>query len=105
MTVLLFREGSQLNLYHVLEKPDGSYSPLSDSWSESVLAAKKDIDDEDSEEEEESEEVKGRLRENAVTMNKMSDLKTQMEQLSMIKKDKVGCSTILLRFGFSLHIL
>ena len=29
VTVLLFREGDKVNVYHVLEKPDGSYSPLS----------------------------------------------------------------------------
>ena len=37
VTVLLFRDGAQLNLFHVLEKPDGSYTPLSDSWSGSSL--------------------------------------------------------------------
>ncbi len=29
----MFREGDQLNLYHVLERQDGTFSPLSDSWS------------------------------------------------------------------------
>ena len=29
VTVLLFREGDKVNVYHVLEKPDGSFSPLS----------------------------------------------------------------------------
>ena len=30
MTVLLFREGDKVNLYHVIEKPDGSFSPITD---------------------------------------------------------------------------
>ena len=37
VTVLLFRDGAQLNLYHVLERPDGSYTPLSESLSGSSL--------------------------------------------------------------------
>ncbi len=37
LTVLLFRDGAQLNLFHVVEKPDGTYSPLlNDSWGSSV---------------------------------------------------------------------
>ena len=82
-------------MYHVLEKEDGSYSPLSaDSWeNKNCLQSEGDQDEEQEEqqeeEQEESQEVKERLRMNAVTMNKMTDLKTQMEQLNMIKKDKV----------------
>ena len=30
VTVLLFREGDKVNLYHVIEKPDGSFSPIAD---------------------------------------------------------------------------
>ena len=30
VTVLLFREGHKVNLYHVIEKPDGSFSPITD---------------------------------------------------------------------------
>ena len=37
VTVLVFRDGDDINLYHVLERPDGSYSPLSDSWSGSSI--------------------------------------------------------------------
>ena len=37
VTVLLFRDGAQLNLFHVLEKPDGSYTPLTDSWAGTSL--------------------------------------------------------------------
>ncbi len=40
VTVLVFRDGDDINLYHVLERPDGSYSPLSDSWSGSSIRYK-----------------------------------------------------------------
>ena len=33
VTVLLFREGDKVNVYHVLEKPDGSFSPISNDQS------------------------------------------------------------------------
>ena len=33
VTVLLFREGDKVNAYHVLEKPDGSFSPISNDQS------------------------------------------------------------------------
>ena len=33
VTVLLFREGDKVNVYHVLEKPDGSFSPISNDHS------------------------------------------------------------------------
>ena len=36
-TFAFSRDGNDINLYHVLEKPDGSYSPLSDSWSGSSI--------------------------------------------------------------------
>lgn len=84
VTVLLFREGDQVNLYHVLEKADGSYSPLSDSWSENSaknLFVKDDPGlDKDALEE--------RLKMNALTMNKMTDLRLQLQNLHM-KKEKV----------------
>ena len=101
VTVLLFREGDKVNVYHVLEKPDGSYSPISNGpspldspehdhdWSETGsgqslkrLLEPDDVDAED------NPKLKQRLKENAVTMNKMAELRTQMENLSMLKKTK-----------------
>ena len=36
VTVLLFRDGDKLNLYHVLEKPDGSFSPVASATPRSL---------------------------------------------------------------------
>lgn len=77
VTVLVFREGDEINLYHVLERPDGSYSPLSDSWSGSSirnLFAEQDDPD-----------VQQRIQENANTMSKMQDLKNKMGSLGVNK--------------------
>ena len=71
VTVLVFRDGDQINLYHVLERPDGSYSPLSDSLSgTSIRNLFAEQDDP---------EVQERLQENANTMSKMQDIKTRMQ--------------------------
>ena len=98
VTVLLFREGDKVNVYHVLEKPDGSFSPLSnadqsplsspedhDEWSSSGPSIKRLLEHSDTEE---NPIIKQRLKENAVTMNKMSELRTQLENLSMVKRNK-----------------
>lgn len=37
VTVLVFREGDQVNLFRVIENEDGTYSPLSESWSGSSI--------------------------------------------------------------------
>jgi len=80
VTVLVFRDGDQINLYHVLERPDGSYSPLSDSWSgTSIRNLFAEPDDQD---------VQQRIKENANTMSKMQEIKNKMENLN-IKKEKV----------------
>ena len=74
VTVLVFRDGDQINLYHVLERPDGSYSPyspLSDSWSgTSIKNLFAEPDDP---------EVQERLRENAHTMSKMQEIRSKLE--------------------------
>ena len=75
VTVLVFRDGDNINLYHVLERPDGSYSPLSDSWSgASIRNLFAEQDDP---------EVEQRIRENANTMSKMHEIKTQMERVGV----------------------
>lgn len=48
----------------------------------------------DSDLDEDNDEVLARLKENAVTMNKMNDLKHQMEKLNIRKKKKVMKSRI-----------
>ena len=75
VTVLVFRDGDNINLYHVLERPDGSYSPLSDSWSgTSIRNLFAEQDDP---------EVEQRIRENANTMSKMHELRSQLERTGM----------------------
>ena len=77
VTVLVFRDGDQINLYHVLERPDGSYSPLSDSWSgTSIRNLFAEPDDQD---------VQQRIKENANTMSKMQEIKNKMENLNIKK--------------------
>ncbi|KAJ9601205.1 hypothetical protein L9F63_000625 [Diploptera punctata] len=80
VTVLVFREGDQVNLFRVIENDDGTYSPLSESWTTAVtrnLFA-----------EEEPEESAKRLQENSITMEKMQELRTKMEKISLQKKPK-----------------
>eukprot|EP00095_Tigriopus_kingsejongensis_P010513 maker-scaffold45_size475391-snap-gene-1.12 protein:Tk10513 transcript:maker-scaffold45_size475391-snap-gene-1.12-mRNA-1 annotation:"an1-type zinc finger protein 4-like" len=83
VTVLLFREGDQVNLYHVMERPDGTFSPFSDSWSNSSVKNLFYEDDPNLD----KEGLEERLKMNAVTMNKMSDLRNQLQSLNM-KKEK-----------------
>ncbi|XP_075238104.1 AN1-type zinc finger protein 4-like [Lycorma delicatula] len=80
MAVLVFREGDQLNMFRVLENVDGSYSPLSDSWSGSSMRNLFEEDDSD-------DYAKQRLEENTVTMEKMNDLKFKLEQLALQRKN------------------
>nr|CAD7409705.1 unnamed protein product [Timema cristinae] len=80
VTVLLFREGDQVNLFRVVENEDGSYSPLSQSWNGTSL--RNLFAEEDSEVEDK------RLQENSVTMGKVQDLRAKMEKLSLQKKPK-----------------
>ena len=88
VTVLVFRDGDQINLYHVLERPDGSYSPyspLSDSWSgTSIKNLFAEPDDP---------EVQERLRENAHTMSKMQEIRTKLQQSSRRPEPSVGLSS------------
>lgn len=78
MAILVFREGDQLNLLRVLENLDGSYSPLSESWSRSSVSNLFDDDD--------SDECNKRLEENTITMEKVNELKNKLEELSIQRK-------------------
>ena len=87
VTVLVFRDGDQINLYHVLERPDGSYSPyspLSDSWSgTSIKNLFAEPDDP---------EVQERLRENAHTMSKMQEIRSKLEDQTSRKQQPSSVS-------------
>ncbi|XP_069682868.1 AN1-type zinc finger protein 4-like [Periplaneta americana] len=87
VTVLVFREGDQVNLFRVIENEDGTYSPLSESWSGSSIR--------NLFAEEEPEESAKRLQENSVTMGKMQELRNRMEKLSLQKKPKKQSPRVL----------
>jgi hypothetical protein len=97
VTVLLLRDGDQINVYHVSDvSASGAAAPgsagstgrtfspaLSESWSLRNLFSSAGAHEADP-------EAVARLRDNAVTMNKMVDLRSQLESLSMKRKQKVG---------------
>lgn len=81
VTLLVFRDGDQLNFFRVVDRGDGTLTPLSDSLSGASMYNLYD------EEEEEnpppiSQEA---IQENSVTMNKMRLLKTKMESQKNLK--------------------
>lgn len=81
VTLLVFRDGDQLNFFRVVDRGDGTLTPLSDSLSGASMYNLYD------EEEEEnpppiSQEA---LKENSVTMNKMRLLKNKMESQRNLK--------------------
>ena len=67
------------------------YSPehqIHEDIAQSNARLKRLLDSENQAENEENPFIKQRLKENAATMNKMSELRTQLENLSMLKKSK-----------------
>ena len=63
------------------------------------------IGDYDSDEEDIEEEEKLRMRENALTMNKMAELKRQLQNLSMTRKNKQVCKISIVLIKILLKIL
>lgn len=78
VTVLVFKDGDHVNLFRVIENGDGTYSPLSESWSGSSIRNLFAEDD--------PEENAKKFHENSVTMGKMRDLRSKMEALSLQRK-------------------
>ncbi|XP_063243311.1 AN1-type zinc finger protein 4-like isoform X2 [Bacillus rossius redtenbacheri] len=87
VTILVFREGDQVNLFRVVENEDGTYSPLSESGSGTTIR--------NLFAEEDSEEVDQRLHENSVTMAKMKDLKSRLETMSLHRKPRRSAPRIV----------
>ncbi|XP_078055833.1 AN1-type zinc finger protein 4 isoform X2 [Mustelus asterias] len=84
VTFLVYREGDQLNFFRVVDRGDGTLTPLSESLSGGSvfnLCA----DDEDESEESPSGQ---QILENSITMNKMKQLKAKMENMNLSKKPK-----------------
>ncbi|XP_060781774.1 AN1-type zinc finger protein 4 isoform X2 [Neoarius graeffei] len=84
VTFLVYKEGDQLNVFRVVDRADGSLTPVSKSLSggsmHNVYA----------EEEEEGVSISSAqlALENSVTMNKMKLLKAKMENMNLNKKPK-----------------
>ncbi|KFP83741.1 AN1-type zinc finger protein 4 [Acanthisitta chloris] len=97
VTFLVYREGDQLNFFRVVDRGDGTLTPLSESLSIpegehklSFLFSGGSVynlyaDDED---ETEASPSGQQIIENSITMNKMKLLKAKMENMNLSKKPK-----------------
>ncbi|XP_013838894.1 AN1-type zinc finger protein 4 isoform X3 [Sus scrofa] len=84
VTFLVYREGDQLNFFRVVDRGDGTLTPLSESLSGgSVYNLHADED-----EEIEPSPSGQQIIENSITMNKMKLLKAKMENMNLSKKPK-----------------
>ncbi|KAM6156456.1 AN1-type zinc finger protein 4 [Erethizon dorsatum] len=84
VTFLVYREGDQLNFFRVVDRGDGTLTPLSESLSSgSVYSLCTDED-----EEVESSPSGQKTIENSMTMNKMKLLKAKMESMNLGRKPK-----------------
>ncbi|XP_029030821.1 AN1-type zinc finger protein 4 [Betta splendens] len=83
VTFVVYREGDQLNFFRVVDKGDGTLTPLSESLSGgsvyNVLTEEGDG---------ESTAAAQQRLENSITMNKMKLLKAKMEDMNLNKKPK-----------------
>ncbi|XP_066205725.1 AN1-type zinc finger protein 4 isoform X1 [Saccopteryx leptura] len=84
VTYLVYREGEQLNFFRVVDRGDGTLTPVSESLSGgSVYNLYTDED-----EEVEPSPSGQQIIENSITMNKMKLLKAKMEHMNLSKKPK-----------------
>uniref|UniRef100_A0A8D0HPV9 AN1-type domain-containing protein n=1 Tax=Sphenodon punctatus TaxID=8508 RepID=A0A8D0HPV9_SPHPU len=84
VTFLVYREGDQLNFFRVVDRGNGTLTPLSESLSGgSVYNLYADDDDET-----EASPSGQQIIENSITMNKMRLLKAKMEHMNLSKKPK-----------------
>ncbi|XP_040463277.1 AN1-type zinc finger protein 4 isoform X2 [Falco naumanni] len=84
VTFLVYREGDQLNFFHMVDRGDGTLTPLSESLSGgSVYNLYADDEDET-----EASPSGQQIIENSITMNKMKLLKAKMENMNLSKKPK-----------------
>ncbi|KAM9011219.1 AN1-type zinc finger protein 4 isoform 1-T5 [Ara ararauna] len=84
VTFLVYREGDQLNFFRVVDRGDGTLTPLSESLGGgSVYNLYADDEDET-----EASPSGQQIIENSITMNKMKLLKAKMENMNLSKKPK-----------------
>ncbi|XP_067828806.1 AN1-type zinc finger protein 4 isoform X2 [Heptranchias perlo] len=84
VTFLVYREGDQLNFFRVVDRGDGTLTPLSESLSGGSVFNLYADDEDDSEESPSGQQI----LENSITMNKMKLLKAKMENMNLSKKPK-----------------
>lgn len=83
VTFVVYREGDQLNFFRVVDRGDGTLTPLSESVSGGSVYNVY------TEEEEDAESAAAQhSRENSITMSKMKLLKAKMEDMNLSKKPK-----------------
>ncbi|KAK6487609.1 AN1-type zinc finger protein 4-like [Huso huso] len=84
VTLLVYREGDHLNLFRVVDRGDGTLTPLSESISGGSVYNLYTEEDEESDVSPSSQQI----MDNSITMNKMKMLKAKMENMNLSNKPK-----------------
>ncbi|XP_008694404.1 AN1-type zinc finger protein 4 isoform X1 [Ursus maritimus] len=84
VTFLVYREGDQLNFFRVVDRGDGTLTPLSETLSGGSVYNLYTDEDEEIEPSPSGQQI----IENSITMNKMKLLKAKMENMNLSKKPK-----------------
>ncbi|NXU55835.1 ZFAN4 protein, partial [Turnix velox] len=84
VTFLVYREGDQLNFFRVVDRGDGTLTPLSESLSGGSVYNLYAADEDETEASPSGQQI----IENSITMNKMKLLKAKMESMNLNKKPK-----------------
>ncbi|XP_040906364.1 AN1-type zinc finger protein 4 isoform X2 [Toxotes jaculatrix] len=84
VTFVVYREGDQLNFFRVVDRGDGTLTPLSESLSGGSVYNVYTEEEEDGE----TSAAAQQSLENSITMNKMKLLKAKMEDMNLNKKPK-----------------
>lgn len=82
VTLLVFREGDQLNFFRVVDRGDGTLTPLSESLSGASMYNFND------EEEEEDSPTKEKVEENEQLKEKMKQIRLKMDKINISKKPR-----------------
>ncbi|XP_074501947.1 AN1-type zinc finger protein 4 [Sebastes fasciatus] len=85
VTFVVYRENDQLNFFRVVDRGDGTLTPLSESLSGGSVY---NVFAEEEEEDGESSAAAQQSLENSITMNKMKLLKAKLEDMNLNKKPK-----------------
>ncbi|MBN3285531.1 ZFAN4 protein, partial [Polyodon spathula] len=84
VTLLVYREGDHLNLFRVVDRGDGTLTPLSESISGGSVYNLYTEEDEERDVSPSSQQI----MDNSITMNKMKMLKAKMENMNLSNKPK-----------------